>query len=154
MKYFYFRANMDYGENNFINHDDLHVQYDQRNVNIIRERLDPFHCKDKAFWSRYRFTKNSVRRLAEMVFPEPFQGQRGPDPFDRYQVTCMALHLLAGANFQRVEGDCAGGSASSAHRQLYKFMHALKHFKDEFVHMPTRAMMEENSRAIQAKKCA
>ena len=65
----------------------------------FKRRLDPFDTTDKEFWARYRFTKDSVRRLAALVFPNPVINDRGK-PFTREQVTCLALHLMAGANFQ------------------------------------------------------
>ena len=116
----------------------------------FKRRLDPFDTTDKEFWARYRFTKDSVRRLAALVFPNPVINDRGK-PFTREQVTCLALHLMAGANFQRVEGLCVGGSKSSAHRLLYRFVDGLRLHKATYVQMPTREEMDENARAIFAK---
>ena len=43
---------------------------------IIMDRFDPFSCSDYDFWQRYRFTKDSVSRLAMLVFPEPYVTDR------------------------------------------------------------------------------
>ena len=137
---------MDYGHVDYVHHN--FDDYGGPQERIFQDRVEPFNCTDLDFWARYRFRKESVRRLAELVFPIPFQGH-GKDPFDWYQVTCAALHNLAGGSFQRVDGLCAGGSKSTVHRHLYKFLKAFLPLKPRFIHMPTREMMEENARLIQ-----
>ena len=137
---------MDYRHVNYVDHN--FVNFDRPQQRIWQDRVDPFHCTDLEFWARYRFQKESVRRLTELVFPIPFQGH-GKDLFDRYQVTCAALHNLAGGSFQHVDGLCAGGSKSTVHRHLYRFLKAFLLLKPQFIHLPTREMMEENARSIQ-----
>ena len=117
---------------------------------IIMDHFDPFMCSDYDFWQRYRFTKDSVSRLSMLVFPEPYVTDRGK-PMSREQVTCVALHQLADGGFHRVQGECSWAAKSTFQEALYRFVSALRVHKAQFVHMPTRQMMEDNARCIQEK---
>ena len=116
----------------------------------VRDRPSPYDTTDLIFWQRYRFSKDSVVRLTSLLFPEPIFNNRGC-PLPRENVVCSSLHLLGGASFQRVEGVCALVSKSTVQKYLYLFLERLAQHKQTFLHMPTRAMMEENARAIQQK---
>ena len=117
---------------------------------IIMDHFDPFLCSDYDFWQRYRFTKDSVSRLAMLVFPEPYVTDCGK-PMSREQVTCVALHQLADGGFHRVQGECSWAAKSTCQEALYHFVSGLRVHKAEFLHMPTRQMMEDNARCIQEK---
>ena len=111
-------------------------------------RLNPTaNISNLDFYKRYRFCKQSVHRLANLVFPEDPVNNRGL-PFTHIQVVCSALHYVGGASFQRTEGVCAGSSTSTAHKSFYTFASALQRFKPYIVHMPTREIMEENAREV------
>ena len=111
-------------------------------------RLNPIaNISNLDFYKRYRFCKESVQRLANLLFPEDPVNNRGL-PFTHIQVVCSALHYVGGASFQRTEGVCAGSSTSTAHKSFYTFASALQRFKPHIVHMPTREMMEQNAREV------
>lgn len=98
-----------------------------------------------------RFSKASVMRLAEMLFPMPASSSDRGKPFNRLQKTCSALHLLGSGSFMRVEGVCSGGAKATAWRMLYKFVEAILQHKDEFIKMPDREARDENARNILKK---
>ena len=118
-----------------------------------RERTKPFDMTPYLFRQRYGFSKEGVRRLVGIVGPvlaaerETRRGQ----PFTAEEIVCSGLHILRGGHFQRIEGECANTSQSSAFNNLYRFVDAINAVKPEYVHMPTDLEMARNMRWIEQK---
>ena len=118
-----------------------------------RERTTHFDAPPRLFLSRYGFSKEGVRRIIDVIGPHlqtEHDNNRGR-PFTAEQIVCSGLHILRGAHYQRVEGECANNSQSSAFKNLYRFVDALNKVKAEYVHMPTEAEMVQNSKKIEDK---
>ena len=113
-----------------------------------RERTKPFDMTPYLFRQRYGFSKEGVRRLVGIVGPvlaaerETRRGQ----PFTAEEIVCSGLHILRGGHFQRIEGECANTSQSSAFNNLYRFVDAINAVKPEYVHMPDDLEMARNMR--------
>ena len=118
-----------------------------------RERTKPFDMTPYLFRQRYGFSKEGVRRLVGIVGPvlgaerETNRGQ----PFTAEEIVCSGLHILRGGHFQRIEGECANTSQSSAFNNLYRFVDAINAVKPEYVHMPDDLEMARNMRWMEAK---
>ena len=117
----------------------------------VRERVNPFDLPDREFQGRYRFSKNGVQRLANLLRPQlqARDGQR--NPFTVEQIVCCGLDYLGGGHFQRTEGVCSRSCTSSAFNMAYKFIDALLTHKDEFVRLPDRERRERNAREVLRK---
>ena len=86
-----------------------------------RVREDPFLLHDRAFKSRYRFSKEGVRHLTDLLRPQLVRDQRG-HPFSPELTVCAGLDILGGGHFQRVEGVCSNSGTSTAHKLLYRLV--------------------------------
>ena len=72
--------------------------------------------KQDQFTIRYRFKKETVRVLTELIRDEIEPKARTNYAFTPEQRVCIALRYYATGSFQRVVGDTEGGSQTSCHR--------------------------------------
>ena len=102
-------------------------QRSQREKVRRRDRLDPFSIPDREFRGRYRFTKENVQKLINILTPHLLTEEQKSKhdnkglPFSVAQIVCCGLDYLAGGYFQRVAGVCNGSSKSSAQNMVYRY---------------------------------
>ena len=119
----------------------------------VNARFDPLDLSEKEFYTRFRFSKQSVEdRLVPLLYPDGVRAENNRGhPFEPEQVVCSALHLLGGNSFFRIEGVCNRSSKATAHRHLTEVVDKLCRLKAATVHMPNPAMMRRNIDEIRAK---
>ena len=101
---------------------DIHHYFRPRRVRR-RERVDPFNLPDREFKARYRFSKDGVRKLTDILRPylnADAENNRGL-PFSPEQIVTSGLDILGSGHFQRVEGVCSQSGKSSVHKNLYRY---------------------------------
>ena len=122
-----------------------------------RNVLDPFSIPNREFKIRYRFDKDNVRIIADIVRPhihlfKPGDGMGAGRPtlLSVEQIVCLGLEFLAGGHFFRVEGVCSGISTAAAWNYVYRFVDALNHpdVRNRFIYMPSQRMREENAAQV------
>ena len=87
-----------------------------------RERFEPFSLPDREFKARYRFSKDGLRHLTDILRPqltEEIRSNRGL-PFSPEEIETSCLDILGGGHFQRVQGACSQSGTSSVHKNLYR----------------------------------
>ena len=84
-----------------------------------RPRLDPFTLPDREFKGRYRFSKDGVRRLTDLLRPGLIHKDEKGCPFTPEQIVCCGLNILGSAHFQQTEGVCIGSAKSTAQHLMY-----------------------------------
>jgi len=116
---------------------------------VPRDRVDPRDSmSDPEFKRHFRFNKQTVERIADMLEEDlKFDTNRG-DPLSPVQQVCVALHHFGGGQFQRVTGLCGGISQNGARLALIRVTDALVKKRAEFIYMPGIEEMEETSQKI------
>ena len=102
---------------------DIHLYYRPR-IDRRRERVDPFNLPDREFKARYRFSKDGVRKLTDILRPylnADAENMRGL-PFSPEQIVTSGFDILGSGLFQRVEGVCSQSGKSSVHKNLYRYI--------------------------------
>ena len=124
----------------------LHKEYAPR---VPRVRVDhQDSMSDPEFKRHFRFSKQSVERIAEMLGEDlEFDTNRG-EPLSPVQQVCLALHHYGGGQFQRVTGLCGGVSQNGARLALIRVTDALVKRRAEFIYMPDTEEMEQTSQSI------
>ena len=127
----------------------LHKEYAPR---VPRVRVDPLDSmSDPEFKRHFRFSKQSVERIADMLGEDlEFDTNRG-EPLSPVQQVCLALHHYGGGQFQRVTGLCGGVSQNGARLALVRVTDALVKRRAEFIYMPDTEEMEETSQNIKER---
>ena len=74
---------------------------------------------DDQFRIRYRFRKNTVRLLTELLHDKITLKANTNHAFSAEQKVCIALRYFATGTFQRQVGDSEGASQSSLHRIVH-----------------------------------
>ena len=86
---------------------------------------------DEEFRKRYRFRKDTVRVLCELLGDEFGPKSNANKAFTVEQRLCIALRYYATGTFQRQVGDAEGASQSSMHRIVKTVLRVLaSHCKD------------------------
>jgi hypothetical protein len=99
--------------------DDLH-DYNgwarrQNNPRVFRRRVDPTEVlSDTEFKRHFRFDKQSVKVIAEMLHEDLAQPNNRGRSLSPLQQVCIALNHYAGGHFQRISAMCAGVSQTAA----------------------------------------
>ena len=117
----------------------------------VCERINPCDLPVREFHGRYRFSKNGVHRLANLLRPQLQVRDGRGNLFTVEHIVSCGLNYLGGGHFQRTEGVCSRSCASSALNMAYKFIDALLTHKDEFVRLPDRERRERNAREVLRK---
>ena len=69
-----------------------------------RYRPDWFEIPDEEFKKRFRFSKENVRRITELVRGDLEKENNLGLPFTPEKITCLSLNILGGGHFYRSEG--------------------------------------------------
>jgi hypothetical protein len=121
----------------------------RNNPPVYRRRIDPTEVlSDAEFKRHFRFDKQSVRDIANMLHNDLAQPNNRGRPLTPLQQVCIALNHYAGAHFQRVSAMCAGVSQTAAWWAIKRVTYALCDRKAEFIRMPTVQDMEETAQRM------
>jgi hypothetical protein len=121
-----------------------------RNPPVVNRRLDPMTAlSDAEFKSHFRFNKDSVLRLVE-ILNLGRMNNRGR-PLTPVQQVCIALNFYAGGHFTRIAGLCGGVSQKAAWVAIERVTNQLCLLKDQYIHMPTDQEMQETATRLEAK---
>ena len=116
---------------------------------VLRNRDDPFTLPDREFKRHFRFTKQSVRRLAALL-----QLQAGPRrgrPLTDLQQLCIALHHFGSKNFVRTSANCGKVSYSAAWHAIDVVRDALVAVAPRFIRLPTDAEAQETATRMEQR---
>ena len=104
---------------------DLHqmVVEDVRRDYYVRDRIDPFDLTDREFKDNYRFEKDNVEEITNMLHQDiPDDGRiHSMTPL---QMVCMTLSALAGDELQRTSARLTGCTQVTVHNSLHKVLDA------------------------------
>ena len=89
------------------------------------------------FRRRYRFRKETVRLLTELVHDDIALKSLTNHAFTAEQKMCIALRYFATGTFQRQVGDSEGASQSSLHRIIHKVAESLASHADTVIKFST-----------------
>jgi hypothetical protein len=134
------------------------LQYEQNVINrprkprVYEPREDPREIlSDFQFRQHFRFSKDSVDRLTQMLYEDlSFETNRGL-PVPPFQQVCIALNHYAGGHFQRISAWCAGISQNGARLCLIRVTDALIKRKSEFIFMPNVDKMLDTAQRMYDK---
>ena len=93
--------------------------------------------RDHEFRIRYRFRKDTVKLLTELVHDDIAPKANTNNAFSVEQRMCIALRYFATGTFQRQIGDSEGASQSSLHRIVHKVASALAPHVDTLIQFST-----------------
>ena len=88
---------------------------------------------DDQFRIRYRFRKNTVHLLMQLLYDEIALKATSNNVFTAEQKLCIALRYFATGTFQRQVGDSEGTSQSSLHRIVHQVAEALASHADTII---------------------
>ena len=101
------------------------VRRAMRREHIFRPRSDPFEeYDDLDFHIRYRFRKETVQHLIDMLEGDFDLSYGRPTDLTVAQQIFMTLRFYATGSFQRVIGDLAGISQSAACTAIHRISQA------------------------------
>ena len=108
----------------------------ERPKKVYKKRNDPMDMLNTEFKKHFRFSKDSVNRLTELLREDlEFANNRGL-PVPPLEQVCITLNSFAGANFQRISGWCGGVSQNTARLCIVRVTDALVRRKSDFIFMP------------------
>ena len=85
-----------------------------------RLRPDFYDIPDREFKNRFRFSKENVTRITNLVRGDLEKESDRGSPFSPEQIVCLSLDILGGGHFQRMEGVASGCTKSTVNLLLYK----------------------------------
>ena len=91
--------------------------------------------KQQQFVLRYRFRKNTVRVLTDLIRDEIEPKSTTNNAFSPEQKVCIALRYYATGSFQRVVGDTEGASQSSCHRIIKEVSKSFANRADSLIRL-------------------
>ena len=120
--------------------------HQERDVRTIKPRLDPrVEMTERMFKKHFRFSKQMVTRIAEMLGPYlTHQNNRGL-PLSPVMKVCIAFGIYGGGHFQRIAGLCGGVSQFAARQALKDVTEALLQHRNRYIFMPTNEEMQETA---------
>ena len=141
--------NMFFALDIYENEENIHRQ---RKPRVYVPREDPrVMLSDFQFKQHFRFSKDSVNRLTQILHADLiFESERGL-PIPPYLQVCIALNHYAGGHFQRISAWCAGVSQNGARLCLIRVTNALIKKKSEFIFMPNVDQMQDTAQRMQEK---
>ncbi len=116
---------------------------------VARNRDDPFALTDHEFKRNFRFSKQSVRRLAEML-QLPGDRRRGR-PLTDLQQLCIALNHFGSKNFVRSSANCGKVSYTAAWHAIDRVRDALVALAPRFIRLPTDDEALATARRMEAR---
>lgn len=102
---------------------------------------------DAEFKRHFRFSKNTVVDIANMLEPDIILDPRG-EPMSPVEQVCAALCHYGGGHYQRVTGLGSGVSQYAARAAMVRVTDALISRRAQFISMPDIQEMEETSQKM------
>ena len=113
--------------------------------------------RDHEFRIRYRFRKDTVRLLTQLIYDEIAPKAMTNNAFTAEQKMCIALRYFATGTFQRQIGDSEGASQSSLHRIVHQVASALAPHADTLIQFSTEPQIlkevSDGFYAFKGSKC-
>jgi hypothetical protein len=133
--------------------EDLHDYNDwarrQNNPRVFRQRVDSTEVlSDTEFKRHFRFDKQSVKVIAEMLHEDLAQPNNRGRPLSPLQQVCIALNHYAGGYFQRISAMCVGVSQTAAWWAIKRVTYVLCDCKAQFIRMPSVQQMAETAQRM------
>ena len=121
-----------------------------RNEDVPRKYLadvqNPFtKCNDAEFLERFRFTKNAVLELYQIIKYDPLLDVRSHALHPLLQLT-VALRFFATGNFQVTDGDLVGVSRHTARRSIHRIAETIARNKTLFIAFPYNDLTKVKSK--------
>ncbi len=149
-----FRFNHLFANNNHLDLNHRNIRQPVRAPRVVRPRMDPLTMLNNFEFKRnFRFNKENVVRLANLLFPQPEDGVvdgRG-SPLTPVQLTCIALNHWGGANLTRVSAYCGDVSYTAAWHAVDKVRSRLVELAPTYITMPTVPEMEATAKRMEEK---
>ena len=107
-----------------------------------------FDLPDTVFLQNFRFSKDSVRTLANLVRPKCDRMNNRGSPLSVENQVCCALFQLGGGCFNRVTALAAGISTSCARSATVRVVKALFFLRKDFINFPTPESKMDTANAM------
>lgn len=104
---------------------------------ILRDRQDPLAQRDSVLIERYRFSREGIIYLTNLLDPYVKSSTRRSRALTTAQTVCIALRFFASGTFLYTVGDAENIGKSAVCRSIRKVYLALKHFLGVFVVFPS-----------------
>jgi hypothetical protein len=122
------------------------------NPPVSARRMDPLQdLSDNEFKRNFRFDKESVRRLVNLIRADISYTSRRNNPLTPELQMCIALVHYSGSGFQRITALCGGVSQPSAWRAIKRVTGALCNLKADYIKMPSNEEMRDTAQRILEK---
>lgn len=108
-----------------------------RTHRILRDRQDPLAQCDNVLIERYRFSREGIIYLTNLLDPYVKSSTRRSRALTTAQTVCIALRFFASGTFLYTVGDAENIGKSAVCRAIRKVYLALKHFLGVFVVFPS-----------------
>ena len=126
--------------------------HQDREPRVERQRVDPRETmSDPQFKLQFRFSKESVTRIAELIEADLILDDYRGLPLSPVQQVCCALNHYSGGHFQRTSALCGGVSQNAARLAMIRVTNALVGLREQFIFMPTSEQMEETCERMMTK---
>ena len=104
-----------------------------------KEQLNFYGIEEKQeqFRLRYRFRKDTVRVLTDLIRDDIEPKAKTNNAFSAEQKVCITLRYYATGTFQRVVGDTEGASQSTCHRIIKEVSKAFASRADTLIRFST-----------------
>ena len=97
------------------------------------------------FRKQYRFSKEGIIKLTDLIEPElAFVDGRG-SPLSPLQQVCLSMTYFASDTPQRSAGYIAGVKSTCANTTVKRFVEAVCHLAPEVIKMPSQEQMVETA---------
>ena len=134
---------------NFLHFFDMQVAlHRNREPRVYKSRLDPMSLSDREFKSHFRFNKDTVCKLVDLMRPDLEHETNRGLPLSPELKVCLALATYGGGHFQRVTGLCGGVRQSTARKAIVQVTDCLVAKRKQFIFMPSREEMEKTSQEM------
>lgn len=125
---------------------DLQVAlHTERAPRVLKQRMDPYELSDYEFKCHFRFSKNSVQQLVDILEPDLIYDSNRGRPLSPVLKVCTALSHFGGGHFFRVSALYGGFSKYACMQAVKQVTDSLVAKKEMFISMPTVAEMEQTS---------
>ncbi|KAI2661118.1 hypothetical protein H4Q32_030157 [Labeo rohita] len=104
---------------------------------ILRDRQDPLAQCDSVLIERYRFSREGIIYLINLLDPYVKSSTRCSRALTTAQTVCIALRFFTSGTFLYTVGDAENIGKSAVCRSIRKVYLALKHFLGVFVVFPS-----------------
>jgi hypothetical protein len=104
-----------------------------------------FFDTTNCFREHFRFTKESMLRLVELLKPNLQHQSRRGLPLTPLQQTCVAMSYFASATFQRTAGLLGGVKKTCAHTTIHRVTRAICLLARDYIQPPSVQQMQESA---------